>query len=191
MRTARRRLALRQILLQPWYAVRSGRCYFLMLDSEDDDSEGSPQMNWMTRQIRSLPPEVDYVFVVLHRAPYTSASDAGHRPRAGERDLARALEQFQRASPHPRFVVIAGHVHNYERFQHGGVAYIVSGGGGARPYPLKRTSEDLFRPLSPRELEYHFCLFTVADTLTFQMFHLDDSAAGSFTVRDTFSLSPR
>ena len=32
-----------------------------------------------------------------------------------------------------RFVVAAGHVHNYERFFQDGIVYLVSGGGGAKP----------------------------------------------------------
>ena len=35
---------------------------------------------------------------------------------------------------------------HYERFEHGGVSYIVSGGGGANPYPVfVRSPEDLYR----------------------------------------------
>jgi acid phosphatase type 7 len=41
--------------------------------------------------------------------------------------------------------VMSSHVHNYERFFQDGVMYIVSGGGGAMPYPVMRTPGDLFK----------------------------------------------
>jgi hypothetical protein len=34
-----------------------------------------------------------------------------------------------------RFAVFTGHVHNYERHEHGGVTYFVTGGGGAQRIP--------------------------------------------------------
>ena len=44
------------------------------------------------------------------------------------------LEERQ-AHARARIVVFSGHVHNYERHEHGGVTYFVSGGGGAPPIP--------------------------------------------------------
>jgi len=177
---------------EPWYAIRDGKAYFLMLDSEDEDSSDSSQMRWLKGQLDALPSGIEYTFIVLHRAPYTSAFDSHHRARAAERELARMIELRQQTSPRLQFIVIAGHVHNYERFQHGGVIYIVSGGGGAHPHALRRSADDLYKPLKGDELEYRFCLFTVGrDALAFQMFSLDDGSSGGFTVRDTFSIGAK
>jgi hypothetical protein len=38
--------------------------------------------------------------------------------------------------------MFSGHVHNYEHQEHNGVTYFVTGGGGARPYPIERTPDD-------------------------------------------------
>jgi len=38
-----------------------------------------------------------------------------------------------------RFLVSAGHIHNYERSVVDGVTYLVSGGGGAPAYFVERT----------------------------------------------------
>jgi GTPase len=57
-----------------------------------------------------------------------------------------------------RFVVIAGHVHNYERHEHGGVIYFVSGGGGAHPYLITRQPGD---PLFGKAVNYHYLLVEV------------------------------
>jgi len=54
--------------------------------------------------------------------------------------------------------VISGHVHNYERYEHGGVMYIVSGGGGATPYMVKRIPTDFYRE---EGVTYHYCRFQV------------------------------
>ena len=39
-----------------------------------------------------------------------------------------------------------GHIHNYERFERHGVEYVITGGGGAEPYPLLfRGHADLYQ----------------------------------------------
>ena len=173
----------------PWYSVEYSNCYFLMLDSNDDDSPSSPQMDWVRAQLDSLPAAIEYVFVLLHRPPYTSATDGEHRPRPQERALARMLEERQQRSPRPQFVVISGHVHNYERFQHGGVMYIVSGGGGATPHPLRRREDDLYQPKPGEGINYHYCLVSVkAGDVKIEMYRLTDGQPAKFEARDSFEL---
>src|SRR5689334_17794588 len=58
-----------------------------------------------------------------------------------------------------RFVVFSGHVHNYERHEHGGVTYFVSGGGAAHAYPIERAADD---PFQSKEVNYHYLLVEVA-----------------------------
>ncbi len=57
-----------------------------------------------------------------------------------------------------RIVVFSGHVHNYERHEHGGITYFVSGGGAARPYAIERKPDDLFQG---KEANYHYLLVQV------------------------------
>jgi hypothetical protein len=66
--------------------------------------------------------------------------------------------QGRQAHTRARFVVIAGHVHNYERYEHGGVTYFVSGGGGAHPYLVPRKAGD---PLLGKAVNYHYLLVEV------------------------------
>jgi hypothetical protein len=49
-------------------------------------------------------------------------------------------------------------VHNYERHEHGGVTYFVTGGGGAHAYPITRAADD---PFQSREVNYHYILVDV------------------------------
>jgi Icc-related predicted phosphoesterase len=144
-----------------YYSARIANCLMLVLDSSLSETTGA-QGEWFKRQIDSLPSDVAFVLVVLHHPPYTSSSDAenggGHSARSMERDLASLLEDRQ-AHTRARFVVFSGHVHNYERHQHGGVTYFVTGGGGARPYPIERKPSDLFQGTG---VNYHYLLAEVS-----------------------------
>ena len=81
----------------------------------------------------------------------------GHSARGQEQALAKMLEDRQ-ARSRMRFVVFSGHVHNYERHEHGGVTYFVSGGGGAHAYPIERGVDD---PFQSKDINYHYLLVDV------------------------------
>jgi len=118
-----------------YYSVRAANTLLLMLDSSLDETSG-PQGQWLAHELDTLPADVDFVCVVLHHPPYTDSSDqtpgGGHSARPSEQALAQMLEKRQ-PQTRARFVVIAGHVHNYERHEHKGVSYFVTGGGGGPP----------------------------------------------------------
>ena len=173
-----------------FYSVRAANTITLVLDSALDETSGT-QGDWLQEQFRQLPPHVDFVFLVLHHPPYTRSSNSehggGHGPRPKEVALAHWLEAQQK-SMRARIVVIAGHVHNYERYSHGGVTYIVTGGGGATPYVIPREPGDAYRAPGPT---YHYCLFKVLhQRLTMQMMRLDlvDGKA-LWNIGDSFALS--
>ncbi len=152
-----------------YYSVRIANCLMLVLDSSLAETSGA-QGEWFRRQIDSLPSDVAFVLVVLHHPLYTSSSDAenggGHSARSMEKDFASLLEERQ-AHVRARFVVFSGHVHNYERHQHGGVTYFITGGGGAHPYPIERNPSDLFQGTG---VNYHYLLAEVsADTMKVTM----------------------
>jgi Icc-related predicted phosphoesterase len=182
---------------KPWYSVRYANCYFLVLDSEIDDEQSiAAQEQWIRTQLDSLPAEVHYLFVVLHRPPYTAVTDEGHKPRKMQIDLRTLLEAYQK-NHRPHVIVIAGHVHNYERYKSGGVTYIVSGGGGAAPVKFARSAEDLYpknalygRNDPVDEDQYHYCLFTVTRSrLKFKMMKLVNKGESvAFEPRDSFEL---
>ena len=71
--------------------------------------------------------------------------------------LAKMLEDRQ-THTRARFVVFSGHVHNYERHEHGGVTYLVTGGGGAHAYPIERAADD---PFQSKEINYHYLVVEV------------------------------
>src|SRR5208337_2067761 len=124
-----------------YYSVRFANSLMLVLDSALDETSG-PQGQWLKQKLDNLPGDVDFVFIVLHHPPYTSSSEmkmfgGGHSARSQEKELARMLEARQQ-NQRARIVVFSGHVHNYERHEHGGVTYFVTGGAGAHAYPIER-----------------------------------------------------
>ncbi len=143
-----------------YYSVRAANTLLLVLDSSLDETTG-PQGQWLIHELDTLASDIDFVCLVLHHPPYTDSSDqasgGGHSARSSEQALAKMLADRQ---PHTRarFVVIAGHVHNYERYEHGGVLYLVTGGGGAPPYLIPRQAGD---PLFGKDVNYHYLLVEV------------------------------
>lgn len=173
-----------------WYSIRIANTLVFVLDSTSDDRPGSRQRRWLQGGLDSLPSDVDFVLIALHHPPYTrsieSAYDEGHSARPQELRLASVLEKYQQ-NMRARIIVLAGHVHNYERYEHGGVTFLVSGGGGATPYMVQRAGDDFYRDPGPN---YHICKFTVDQgELRVQMLKLRlDGAQPVWAVRDSFLL---
>jgi Icc-related predicted phosphoesterase len=144
-----------------YYSVRAGNTLMLVLDSALDETSGS-QGQWLIQMLDHIPADVDFVFVVLHHPPYTSSSDmkmfgGGHSARSHEQDLAKSLEARQQ-NLRARIVVFSGHVHNYERHEHGGITYFVTGGAGAHAYPIERAKDD---PFQSKEVNYHYLMVDI------------------------------
>jgi len=144
-----------------FYSVRTKNTLMLVLDSNQDELSGA-QGEWMHEELDKIPSTVDFVFLVFHHPVYTSSSDektmgGGHSSRPAEEGLGRLLEEKQRQI-RARFVVFNGHVHNYERHEHGGITYFVTGGGGAHAYPITRKADDPYRD---NGINYHYLLVQV------------------------------
>ncbi len=144
-----------------YYSVRAANTLMLVLDSSLDELSGA-QGQWLTQELSDIPSDIDFVLVVLHHPPYTSSSNAkkyggGHSARGPEQKLAEMLESRQQKL-RARIIVFSGHVHNYERHEHGGVTYFVTGGGGAHAYPIERAPGD---PFPDKHINYHYLLAEV------------------------------
>lgn len=162
-----------------WYSVAIGdRVVGIALDSDASLLPGSDQRLWIEEQIASLDSKVRVVLIVMHHPPVADVQTTGltdHNPRPNEQALAAYLKSAAAGSA-ARFVVSAGHIHNYERFEQDGVMYLVSGGGGAAPYEVERTPSDLYQ--NADFPNYHFVRFTLrAQTLSGEMIRLSDYAA--------------
>jgi hypothetical protein len=162
-----------------WYSVGIGdKVVGIALDSDASLLPGSDQRSWFEDQVASLDPKVRVVLIVMHHPPLADVQTSkltDHNPRPNEQSLAAYLKTAAAGSA-ARFVVSAGHIHNYERFEQDGVVYLVSGGGGAFPYEVERTASDLYQ--NADFPNYHYVRFTLRDrTLSGEMIRLGDYAA--------------
>jgi len=104
-----------------WAFVR-----FFFVSSNDD----SPQ-KWLDSELSAHDGEnVRWRVVVLHHGPYASGPH-GPNPDIKESTLASWRT-------HQVDLILSGHDHIYERGVANGLRYVVSGGGGAPPYPIEQ-----------------------------------------------------
>jgi hypothetical protein len=145
-----------------YYSVRAANILMLVLDSSQEETSGG-QGRWLKQKLDTVSTDTDFVFIVLHHPPLTASSNrailrgGGHSVRRREQQLAKLLE-IRQAHLRARIIVLASHVHNYEHYEHGGITYIVTGGGGAHPYLIPRKNDD---PLRGLEVNYHYLLVEV------------------------------
>ncbi len=177
-----------------WYSVGIGdKVVGIALDSDASLLPGSDQRSWFEDQVTSLDPKVRVVLIVMHHPPLADVQTSkltDHNPRPNEQSLAAYLKTAAAGSA-ARFVVSAGHIHNYERFEKDGVVYLVSGGGGAFPYEVERTASDLYQ--NADFPNYHYVRFTLRDrTLSGEMIRLGDYAAAhpkAWQTKDRFEIN--
>jgi acid phosphatase type 7 len=177
-----------------WYSVALGvRVFVVALDSNASLLPASEQRNWLESQMAALDPGVRVVFIIIHHPPLADVQTEkmpDHNPRPNEQSLADYLDGIARRS-RARFIVSAGHIHNYERLERAGTVYLVSGGGGARPYEVDRTPADLYQHTDFPN--FHYVRFELQPkTLVGEMIRLADSTAAAprkWEVRDRFELT--
>ena len=178
-----------------WYSVQVGKSiYTIALDSDTSLLPGSDQARWLDGQLNGLPKDTKFVIISMHHPPVADLQtryNVSHNPRPNEIALRDYLEGIA-PRLHAKIIVSAGHIHNYERTERGGVLYLVSGGGGASPVRVDRAPEDLYQ--SNDFPNYHYVKFVLdGNTLRGTMFRVADADANSPTwqVRDEFTVSAK
>jgi len=130
-----------------WYSVDVDGIHFIVLDTNVDLSPGSDQHRWLIGDLEGTSGSGGTIIAVFHHPPYNIGS---HR-RSGEK-LRRILVPLFRT--YGVGAVFSGHDHNYQRFEVGGIPYVVTGGGGAPLYSRHAES-----PLNRVFVKaYHFCV---------------------------------
>ncbi len=178
-----------------WYSVALGsRIYLIQLDTMSDLQDGSEQRTWLDAQLKQLPKTVDFVLIGLHHPPVADIQtrfEVDHNPRPNEIALRDFLTKVQPAM-HAQILVTAGHIHNYERAQVGGVIYLVSGGGGAKPYEVDRGTQDLYQDKDFPNFHY-IRLELEKNELKATMFRLKDPAGAKieWQEKDHFEVKQR
>jgi acid phosphatase type 7 len=175
-----------------YYSALLGNAEVISLDCTQDAGTGSPQAEWFAGQLAHLPTQVQFLFILYH-IPWMVDRQTRmfvNLPSPEALNLRNILEEHL-SGLHARVVVFNGHIHNYERFERQGVEYVVTGGGGAEPYPLLfRGRADLYRDLSFPV--YHFVTMDVSDgNLHAVMWKVKDPDAPELSVeaKDQFTLT--
>jgi hypothetical protein len=186
-----------------WYSMSYDNSLFLMLDSQSSYQPESLQGSWLRNQLKRVPDDLNFLFVVAHH-PFVTHPDkrftnmpvcggtrtsvnAVHDVEHSEQELRQVIEDFARAHASIKVVVFSGHNHNYERYVEKGITYIVTAGGGATPYPIKRSPNDFYQDTGPT---FHYCAVTIeGQKLTFRMYKLNPKD-GTWKQRDEFHLPP-
>ncbi len=163
-----------------YYSVLLGNVYLISIDEFTTTVEGSRQRAWILSQLEHLPAQVDFVFFLDHMPMLNDIQSevAVGLPETQETDLRQLLEA-EKAKTRAGFVVLCGHIHNYERFARAGISYIVTGGGGAKPYPIfVRGRDDLYR--DTRFPVFNYVVFLVRGAhIDATMYRVDDPSAAS------------
>ncbi len=175
-----------------YYSAILGNVEVLSLDCTSLILPGRDQVVWFTNQLEHVPSQVDFLLILFHFpmvADWQSQVFARLPDKAGilMRDILEAHVPHLRA----KVVVFSGHIHNYERFERNGVEYVVTGGGGAEPYPiLFRGSQDLYTDKAFPV--FHYLTVDVSNrTLHAVMWKVRDPDAATLSVeaKDQFTIT--
>ncbi len=139
-----------------YYAFSYAAARFLVLDSNEYSFALTDQTAWLERELIAArqDPRVRHVFVVMHHPPFSISLHGGNR-ELRER-WTPLFEKYQVTA------VFSGHDHVYQRAEHNGLHYFVSGGGGAPLYPRRpRPNPVDLEAVKKFERVYHFLRVTV------------------------------
>jgi hypothetical protein len=161
-----------------YYRLQSGGVWFLSLNTELPIVPDSDQGKWLLGQLADAQQQPGFRFSVVYM----------HRPMITCGDTNELDEERKQLAP--EFVkrgvklVLAGHMHGYERFDVEGLTYVVSGGGGGL---IGNVDANSSRPLcSSREASgafFHAMVFDVAaGKLSGQALGMDGAVHDSFAI---------
>jgi acid phosphatase type 7 len=184
-----------QLKKQGWYSVDYGNSRFVMLDSQTTYAPETPQGEWLRSQLKRTPEDLDFLIIVLHHPLITHPVRVQTHPVAFPHDVEDAevrlkllLEAFSQSHRGTKVLVISGHNHNYEHYLDKDITYIVTAGGGATPYKIRRQPKDFY----PKEgTTYHYCkLMIQGHTLKGEMLKLNWSGSSpEWESNDVFEIT--
>lgn len=175
-----------------YYSALLGSVEVISLDCTSPSGSSTPQSRWFAAELDHLPRQVEFL-VILYHIPWMADRQSQflvNLPSRGALAL-RGILEARLNRIRAKVVVFNGHIHNYERFERNGVEYVISGGGGAQPYPLLlRGRADLYR--DPGYPVYHYLTLDVSGhALHAVMWKVKDPDAATLTVeaKDEFTLT--
>ena len=174
-----------------FYSALLGSVEVIGLDCTASGRITDPQARWFQVQLDHLPRQVEFLFILYHMPWMADAQSRMLINVPGKESLIlRGILEARLDHIRAKVVVFNGHIHNYERFERKGVEYIITGGGGAEPYPiLLRGRSDLYRDTGFPV--YHYLTVDVADhKLHAVMWKVKDPDAPELSVeqKDEFTI---
>lgn len=175
-----------------YYSALLGNVEVISLDCSSASGKSSPQGDWFATQLSHVPAQVQFLFILYH-IPWMADKQSQVFINLPSREALglRGILEAHLGRIHARVVVFNGHIHNYERFVRNGVEYVVTGGGGAEPYPLLfRGRADLYR--DPGFPVYHYLTLDINKReLHAVMWKIKDPNAPDLSVeeKDEFTLT--
>jgi len=166
-----------------YYSALLGSVEVISLDCTLSSTPSSPQGRWFAAQLNHVPPQIEFLLVLYHMPWMADRQSQLLVGIPSPQSLAlRNLLESRLDRMHAKVLVINGHIHNYERFERRGVEYVVSGGGGAEPYPLLfRGRADLYRDIAFPV--YNYVTLDIADhQLHAVMWKVKDPDAATLSV---------
>ncbi len=154
-----------------WYSFRYGNSLFVVLDTNSEYGEGSPQHTWLLKTLQDASPR--FLFVAFHHPPYSATT----RKRSAEQFLASIFEgrlYGEEGGYRKPDIVFCGHAHTYENHLERGIRYIVTGGGGAK--------------LLDSSSRHHYCHMTVYEQSVVFVAKSLDTRTGEWEVTDNFTI---
>ena len=146
-----------------YYSALLGSVEVISLDCTMTAVPSSPQARWFASQLSHIPAQVEFLLILDHMpwmADRQSQIFVG-LPSSAALSLRNMLEA-RLEKIRPKVIVFNGHIHNYERFERRGVEFVITGGGGAEPYPLLfRGQADLYQDTGFPV--YHYLTLDVAN----------------------------
>lgn len=135
---------------EAWYSFRYGDAEFFALNSSAAYEPGSPQHSWLDRALGES--DAAWKVVFFHHPPYACTPSRKPGDLGVQAHIVPLLER------HGVRLALLGHDHLYGRSREiNGVTYVITGGGGAPPYP---SAPDEINEIC--RTEYHYCMVHVS-----------------------------
>ena len=151
-----------------YYSYRVGDLLFVMLNANKRFDRCSSQYKWLKSLLKSEPAK--FTIAIFHHPAFSYSS---HGDSFFVKKILVPL--FEKYGVD---LVLSGHDHNYQRIEHNGITYIVTGGSGASLYSLKDPSG----PVASFK-GYHFVLFEYSSgILKGTCYDTGENAIDSFNV---------
>jgi hypothetical protein len=159
-----------------------GNVFIVNLNSTEPMWPTGRQADWLRGQLDHIPTQADFVILQMHIPLIADVQSEfiANIPSPESIELRKYLEARSMTVPQ-KFIAVYGHIHNYERFEFNGITHIISGGGGAAPYPVfVRGPQDQYK--DPGFPVFHYVILTIhGKQLEGTMYKIADPKAAVYT----------